>query len=122
MKIYTGVDIVSNLRIKQAYDKFRYRFLDKIYTEKEIEYCLKKKEFVNCLAARFAAKEAFIKAFYKYSGFKPSFKEIEILGQEGKPATLKLHLKDININICQIDISISHEKDYSLASVIIYTD
>lgn len=122
MKIYTGVDIVSNLRIKKAYETFKDRFLNRVYTEKELEYCMGKKDFIGCLAARFAAKEAFIKAFYKCYGFKPSFKEIEIYGSKGLPANIKLHPKIVNLNDCQIDISISHEKEHSIALVILYTN
>lgn len=121
MKIYTGLDIVSNIRIMDAYRKFGEKFLRRIYTNRELEYCFKKKDFAGCLAARFAAKEAFIKAFYKYSGYKPSFKEIEVLGSHGSPATIELHLEAFDLSYCQIDVSITHEKDYSVAFVVLFT-
>lgn len=119
MKIYTGVDIVSNIRIKGAYEKFGEKFLKRVYTERELEYCFNKKDFTGCFAARFAAKEAFIKAFYKFSGQKPSFREIEILGSHGSPAKIRLHSEVFNLSNCQIDVSISHEKDYSVAFVVL---
>lgn len=122
MKIYTGIDIVSNLRIKTAYERFGEKFLNKVYTDREVQYCMKKRDFIGCLAARFAGKEAFIKAFYKCYHFKPSFKEIEVYGSEGQPANIMLHLQTFDLSVCKIDISISHERDYSSAFVILIVD
>lgn len=119
MKIYTGVDIVSNIRIKKAYEKFGEKFLKRVYTKRELEYCFNKRDFTGCLAARFAAKEAFIKAFYKFGGQRPSFKEIEVLGSQGSPATIRLHSEVFDLSNCQIDVSISHETDYSVAFVVL---
>lgn len=119
MRIYTGIDIVSNFRVKKAYDKFGDKFLKKIYTETEIEYCKSKKDFIGCISARFSAKESVIKAFYKAFGKKLSFKDIEIYGREGKPAEILLHLQDSDLTHCQIDISISHENEFSVSVAII---
>ena len=124
MEIYTGVDIVKNERIKKAVEKFGNRFLKRIYTDREIEYCQGKKDFIPCLAARFAAKEAFIKAFYQGFTINIPPKLIEIIGKQGKPAEILLHHPDEQVtsvlNRIKYNLSISHERDYSVATVIIY--
>lgn len=121
MKIYTGIDIVENERIYNAYKKFGEKFLKKIYTEKEVEYCLKKKDFIPCLAARFAAKEATIKAYYQAFNKIIHYRNIEIIGRERRPAEILLH-NDLNhTKNLYISLSISHEKNYSIAIVIIHT-
>jgi phosphopantethiene--protein transferase domain len=55
-----GIDIVKNIRIAKALERFGYHFLNRVYTEYEINLC---KMNIECLAGRFAAKEASIKAF-----------------------------------------------------------
>lgn len=121
MKIYTGIDIVENSRIEKAYSRFKEKFLKKVYTQREIEYCLKKNDFIPCLAARFAAKEATIKAYYQLSCKTLRYKDIEILGKKGAPAEILLHNDIYHTKNLNISISISHEKNYSVAVVIIYT-
>ncbi len=124
MEIYTGIDIVENERIRKAVDRFGDRFLSRIFTDREIKYCTGKKDYIPCLAARFAAKEAFIKAFYQGFTINISPKLIEITGSYGKPAEILLHhdnkqIKSVLKRI-KYTISISHEKNYSVATVIIY--
>ncbi len=125
MEIYTGIDIVENIRIKKAVDSLGNRFLNRIFTAKEIEYCKKKKTYYECLAARFAAKEACIKAFYQAFSMKLFFSQIEILGKEGEPAEIFLHLNENQKKKIKkpfkSTLSISHEKTFSTAVVIIYT-
>ena len=120
MEIYIGTDIVENMRIQQAYEKHKERFLIRIYTQKEIDYCFNKKEFIPCLSARFAAKEATIKAYYQAFKKILTFKQIEILGHKNQPAEILLHSTENPCNF-KIKLSLSHEKNYSIATVIIYT-
>jgi len=44
MEIYTGIDIVENGRIKKVYEKYRDRFLKKVFTENELNYCFSQKD------------------------------------------------------------------------------
>ncbi len=120
MKIFTGIDIVENDRIKRAIDRYGDAFLRRVFTDKEIDYCLSKKDFISCFSARFAAKEATIKAYYQAFGKTLSFKDIEVLGKKNKPAEILLHYYKNHLNI-NISLSISHEKNYSVAIVILYT-
>lgn len=119
MKVYTGIDIVSNRRIQKAYEKFGDRFLNRIYTQAEIEYCISKRDFIGCISARFSAKEAVIKAFYKAFKKRLNFKDIELYGKKGEPAAILLHTKYYDLNTCKIDISISHENEFSISVAII---
>jgi len=57
-----GVDIVKVDRIEQAVERWGYRFLKRIFTAAEIERCQQRARPAQCLALRFAAKEAFAKA------------------------------------------------------------
>jgi holo-[acyl-carrier protein] synthase len=112
-----GVDIVSNERIRKAIEKFGERFLKRIYTPLELEYCKKQADWIACLSARWAGKEAVLKAVYQSKGVVLKFSEIEILGDFGKPAKVRLlreELKDL-----QVLISLSHEREYSVAVAVI---
>jgi len=112
-----GVDIVSNRRIKNAVDKFGERFLKRIYTPSELEYCKAQADYIACLSARWAGKEAILKAVYQHTGILLRFSEIEILGDFGKPAKVKLLREGLNnLNLL---ISLSHEREYSVAVAII---
>lgn len=120
MKIRTGVDIIEIERIKQSIEETEGKFCERVYTKKEIEYCESKKaQKYQHYAARFAAKEAVLKAISQLlkSKFDIEWKEIEVLNdEEGRPF-VNLLKKDIPID--EIDISISHCKTYAVASVVV---
>ncbi len=116
-----GNDIIEIERIKKAGEK-NPRFLDRILTEKEKEYCFFSGSRYQSVAARFAGKEAVAKALGR--GFtKFSFQDIEILNDKnGKPEvilknTALLIFKETGAQ--EIQISLSHSKDTATAFVII---
>ncbi len=121
MKVYCGTDIIEISRIQKSIEKSGDRFLNLIYTPKEIEYCESKKaaKFVH-YAGRFAAKEAIYKAVSALldDRFGISWKNAQIINDEnGNP-----HVEFIDIDIKQIksiDISISHCKEYATATAVI---
>ncbi len=117
-----GIDIVSHKRIEKVFNRFKNEFLRKIYTENEIEYCLSKKSFVECLSARFAAKEACIKAIYQYCSVRLEMKQIEICGKRNEGATIRIYSDKLDTSSLQILLSISHEKECSVAVVLINTN
>lgn len=97
MKI--GCDIVENKRLIDKSDKF----IDMVLTEKEKK--LYEQKGIEFLAGRFAAKEAIMKCLPDIEKYR--FTDIEVLNDEkGKPYT---NIKEIE------DISISHEKEYTIA-------
>ena len=120
MKIRTGVDIIEIERIKQSIEETDGRFCERVYTQKEIEYCESKKtQKYQHYAARFAAKEAAFKAISQLldNKFDIEWKDIEILNDENGRPYVNLLKKEINID--DIDISISHCKTYAVASVVV---
>lgn len=125
MKIQCGIDIIENRRIKDAVEKTE-KFLEKNYTDNEIEYCRSKKAgMYQSLAARFAAKEAVAKALG--TGFSRSVqpKNIEICTEDnGRPyVILNDEIKHEYKNISDISISLSHCTDHSVAyAVITFTE
>lgn len=118
-----GVDIVKNQRIKLILDKNEENFLKRLFTSKEIEYILYRNKDFKTVSGLFAAKEAISKLVGTGIG-KLSWKDIEILHNEaGRPyVNLSENLKSIldNLNIKEIEISISHEEEYSIAFAIGY--
>ncbi|CAM3231436.1 holo-ACP synthase [Streptobacillus felis] len=107
-----GVDIVNVSRIKKAILNNEY-FLKKVFSEKEIEYCEKRKNKYESYSARFAAKEAYLKAIG--TGIVDiNLNKIEIVNLEsGKP---NLYVNDEMIDG---DVSLSHTEDTAIAYVII---
>ena len=121
MKILTGTDIIEIYRIRESIEDLGENFINKIYTKKEIEYCeSKKKAKYQHYAARFAAKEAIFKAVSKLLSdkYEISWQNAEIINlEDGKPVVNFINT-NINEKIEDIDISISHCKEYAVASVI----
>lgn len=121
MKVTCGTDIIEVERIKNGIEKLGQKFLRKIYTKKEIEYCEGKNAAkYEHYAARFAAKEATLKALTPYlkSKYDLTWKDMEILNdKEGRPY-VTFNKEKITKNI-QIDISLSHIKKYAIANCIV---
>ena len=122
MKILTGTDIIEINRIKESIESLGENFKNKIYTKKEIEYCESKKNAkFQHYAGRFAAKEAIFKAISELldDKYEISWKDAEIINNEqGKPRVTFIS-KKIQKKIENIDISISHCKEYATANVVI---
>ena len=121
MKISCGTDIIEIERIKDNIEETNNKFLNRVCTKKEIEYCESKKaQRYQHYAARFAAKEAVFKAISVKLEDKYSicWKDIEIINDsQGRPSiTLQ---GNIQKNIEQIDISLSHCKEYATANVVV---
>ena len=111
-----GNDIIAISRIKSGIDRYGQRFLEKIYTHKEQEYCLRHHDSARHFAGRFAAKEAVVKALGV--GFRNGlgWHDIEIINDDmGKPIVLSSkRLNDLYGNP-QFMISISHCKEFASA-------
>jgi phosphopantetheine--protein transferase-like protein len=117
-----GTDIVEIKRIEKLLKKYSTQFSKKVFTTREIEYCLKSPKMSSSrFAARFAAKEAVSKVLSTgISGYW--FTDIEIINNKhGKPEVF-LHNNAINImknqNIKKIEISLSHSQDFAIAIAI----
>ena len=121
-----GIDIVDNSRIKKLLLNKKLNFKNKIFTKKEITYCQKKSNIINCYSKRFSAKEAFVKALGTGFRKKITFLDIEVLNNHyGKPY-LFINKKVINkiktsfkLKKFDIFLSVSDEKKYAIATVVI---
>lgn len=116
-----GIDLVKIDRIKSAVDQWEERFLKRVFTEKEISYCYERKEPHLSLSVRFAAKEALIKAIG--SEIPVSLTDIEVMNYgNGRPfitVTGKLKAFFSDKSITAIHLSLSHEKEFGIACVVL---
>ena len=126
MNIYgIGTDIVNVNRIKNLIKKNNQKFKKRIYTNFEIKACEKRKNKIECFAKRFAAKEALFKAIGGDSKLK--FNDVEIRNNTvGAP---KFKIKGISLKNLKkifknkkfkIHLSLSDDKPWAVASVIIF--
>ena len=122
-----GTDIIDIRRIKNTINKYGYRFKKKCFHEKEIKRSENKFNSAESYAKRYAAKEACAKALGTGLARGVFWKDIEVVNNEyGKPL-IKLHgkaeeiFKNMNkYSNTQIEVSLSDEKKYAIANVIIY--
>lgn len=118
MEIFTGVDIVEISRFDTE-QLSSPRFMELCFTRDEQRFCLTSANPAEHFAARFAAKEAVIKAI---SGIEKTlvYSEIEICNREDGRPFVKLHSDDSLLNKINIDVSISHSKTMAIAFVVIW--
>ncbi len=116
-----GTDMVEISRIQKAIEK-NPRFLQKVYTEKEIAYCQRKRNPWQSFAARFAAKEAVSKAMGTGLG-KIGLTDIEVENQSSGQPKIVLYgaAKDFarEKGLGRVHISLSHSEAYAIATAII---
>lgn len=120
MKTTCGIDMIEVNRIQDSIESLGEKFLSKIYTPSEIEYCNSKKQMkYQHFAVRFAAKEAIFKAMSDLleDKYEITWTDVEVLNDEkGKP---HVHFVNKEYPIQQIEISLSHLKEYAIASCVI---
>lgn len=123
MIVGTGIDIVEVFRMRDAITKWGMSFLTKVFTDKEIKYSTSKRFAPQHFAARFAAKEAVVKAFGVARRTPLNWTDIEVFNdKEGKPVisfnNTALKLKKQK-KVSEVVVSMSHSKNYAVASVIL---
>ncbi len=113
-----GIDIIEISRIKEAVSRWGERYLQRVYTDAELELCRGK---VESLAVRFAGKEAAIKALSE-PGILINWKDIEILSEaNGKPLVHRYgqaRQQALDLRLVGLAISLSHSREYAVALVI----
>tara|TARA_B100001057_G_scaffold458649_1_gene508086 strand:+ start:4795 stop:5184 length:390 start_codon:yes stop_codon:yes gene_type:complete len=125
MKIFgIGVDIVDNIRFKNLFKK--KKFINRIFSQKELLIFKSKKNKILYLSKRFSAKEAFVKSLGTGFRYNLCFKDISILNdKKGKPYFLfNKKLKDLlkkkyKLNSFKAHLSLSDEKKHSVSYVIL---
>jgi holo-[acyl-carrier protein] synthase len=118
-----GIDLVRVQRIEDALRRWGERFQEKVFTAGEIKYCLQKRNPFPNFAARFSAKEAFVKALGIGIRRGVHWRDVEVQrGPLGKPV---LKLSGRALEICQrervegIFLSLTHDHEYGSAMVVL---
>ena len=121
MKVKCGTDIIEVNRIQESIESLGENFLNRVFTENEIEYCNNKKVMkYQHFAARFAAKEAIFKAISDLldDKYEISWKNVEIINDKKGRPQVNFIGKSFD-NITSIDVSLSHLKGYAIANCVI---
>ncbi len=117
-QLTTGVDIIEISRIRQTLERYGQRFQRRIYTAAEIAYCRGRPPN---LAARFAAKEAAMKALG--TGARGvSWQDIEVVRHASGAPSIQLHRRARArarlLGVAEISLSLSHSREYAIALVV----
>jgi holo-[acyl-carrier protein] synthase len=114
-----GVDLVSIGRIQRIIGRWGGRFLDRVFTAGEIAYCKGRNSPAESFAARFAAKEAFVKAVSRGHPGGIRYKDIEVVvGADGAPAITAHADAKAALGGGFAAVSLSHAEDFAVAVVI----
>jgi holo-[acyl-carrier protein] synthase len=123
MIVGTGIDIAEVPRIAQAIERFGERFLRRIFTDGEIRYCDSKANRVERYAARFAAKEAAMKALGTGWNHGVRWRDCEVARMPGGRPTMSFHGKAAEfaarLGVRNIALSLTHTKEQAMAQVIL---
>jgi len=118
-----GIDLVENERIEKIINKWGKKFLQRVFSEGEIGYCGRHIQASINYGARFAAKEAFLKALGIGLGRGVKLCEIEVVhDDQGKPDLIlhgEAHLQIEKRLIKGVHLSLTHTKNYATAMVIL---
>src|SRR5215471_866745 len=123
MIIGTGVDITEVPRIRQALERYKDRFLRRVFTAEEIRYCTEKANADERLAARFAAKEAGMKAIGTGMRGGITWKDVEVVRLPGQRPQLRYSGRAAEIAATlgckKTHLSLSHTAEQAIAHVIL---
>lgn len=123
MILGTGVDIAEVPRIRETIERFGNRFLHRVFTDGEIQYCERKASRFESYAARFAAKEAGMKALGTGWSRGVRWRDIEVVRPKGQRPTIQFHGEaaaiSAKLGTTNIALSITHTSEEALAHVIL---
>lgn len=118
-----GLDLVKIERIHALAERWQERFLGRLYTETERRYCFERAAPYASLAARFAAKEAVLKALGTGWTAGVSWQDIQVVNDgHGRPSALvQGRAGDLlrEAGVTDIHLSLSHDADYAVAQVVL---
>lgn len=118
-----GSDLAEVHRIQQSVERYGARFLERVYTEIERSYSMRKKNYAERLAGRFAAKEAGMKAIGTGWRRGVTWKDFEVVNEPSGKPTLKLSGAAARIaeqmGVKSIALSITHTAAMAMAVVIL---
>ena len=123
MILGSGIDLVEIERIQHVVDRFGKRFLDRVYTAAEQAYCLRKRNWAESLAARFAAKEAAAKALGTGISRGVNWLEMEVVrAPGGRPGLLfsgRAAQIAARMGARHAALSLTHTASLAMASVVL---
>ena len=121
-----GVDLVKIPRMREVIARWDERFLRRVFTEREIAYCRARRDPVPHFAARFAAKEAGMKALGTGLRLGVKWRELEVRRERGSAPMLILHGRRREIGFSRggrrMLLALTHEGDYALAQAMLVDD
>ncbi|HEV2468541.1 MAG TPA: holo-[acyl-carrier-protein] synthase [Candidatus Sulfotelmatobacter sp.] len=123
MIVGTGIDIAEVPRIRQSIERFGDRFLHRVFTEGEMRYCDSKANRAERYAARFAAKEAAMKALGTGWNHGVRWRDCEVVRMPGGRPTIMFHGRAAEfaarLGAKNAALSISHTAEQAIAQVIL---
>jgi len=121
-----GVDIAQIPRLRRVVERWDDRFLRRVFTEAEIAYCHGRRDPIPHLAARFAAKEATLKALGTGLRMGVNWRELEVRRERGQAPTMVLTGRSQAIarakGASRVLISLTHDGDYAMAQALLVGD
>lgn len=121
-----GLDVVRISRMREVIGRWDERFLRRVFTEQEIAYCRSRRDPVPHFAARFAAKEAGLKALGTGLRFGIRWRELEVMRERGQAPRLVLRGRSREIGHARgggrMLLTLTHDGDYALAQAMLLAD
>jgi len=121
-----GIDLVSIPRMRTVIDRWQERFLHRVFTDREIAYCRSRRDPIPHFAARFAAKEAGLKALGTGLRLGVRWRELEVRRERAQAPTLVLSGKSKEIGTSRggsrMLLSLTHEGEYAFAQAMLVGD
>jgi holo-[acyl-carrier protein] synthase len=126
MIVGTGIDLAEVGRLERAIARYGRRFLERVFTRREIEYCQERKNSGERYAARFAAKEAGMKALGTGWRGGIGWRDFEVVNLPGGKPTLRLSGEAAKVaeslKVRNISLSLTHTASQGMAHVILESD
>jgi holo-[acyl-carrier protein] synthase len=123
MILGTGIDIIEVDRIRNSFQRFGERFVNRILCPGEISYCLSHKDPGPFLSARFAAKEAISKAFGTGIGAQLGWQDMEVGKRPSGEPFVILHEKGLLLLVARnakvVHLTLSHTEHHATAMAIL---
>jgi holo-[acyl-carrier protein] synthase len=121
-----GIDLVPISRMREVIGRWDERFLRRVFTDAEIAYCRARRDPVPHFAARFAAKEAALKALGTGLSLGVKWRELEVRRERGQAPSLVLSGRSREIGLRRggqrMLLALTHDGDYAMAQAMLVAD
>ncbi len=119
----TGIDLTEIARIASAIERYGDRFVQRVFTEGEIAYCRRKRDAASSFAARFAAKEAAMKALGTGHSRGVYWRGIEVVRRPGGPPRIQFHggaaARAAALGATGSVLTLAHSRELAIAHVLL---